>query len=153
MQEIFKLSVADPECLSPIPDPDFFTYPGSRIQKPQPKRGVKKNLLSNHFLLQITQNWKLFYFWTVENKIWANFQRIIWLFIQKIVTKLSQYGFGIRDSGKTYPGSQTRGQKGTGSRIQDPQHCLNYYETKKEHLENVQTCRGPYLDLNLFCTM
>jgi len=43
-------SVADPGCLSRIPDPDF--YPsripdlGSRIQKQQQKRGVKKNLLS-----------------------------------------------------------------------------------------------------------
>jgi hypothetical protein len=40
------LSVADPGCLSRIPDPDF--YPsripdlGSRIQKQQPKREVKK---------------------------------------------------------------------------------------------------------------
>jgi hypothetical protein len=42
-----KTSVPDPGCLSRIPDPDF--YPsripdlGSRIQKPQQKRGVKKN--------------------------------------------------------------------------------------------------------------
>jgi hypothetical protein len=49
-------SVADPGCLYRIPDPDF--YPsripdpgsrisdlGSRIQKQQQKRGVKKNLL------------------------------------------------------------------------------------------------------------
>ncbi len=36
-------SVADPGCLSRIPDPDF--YP-SRIQKQQQKRGVKKNLMS-----------------------------------------------------------------------------------------------------------
>jgi hypothetical protein len=47
---IGKTSVADPGCLSRIPDPDF--YParipdlGSRIQKQQQKRGVKKNLLS-----------------------------------------------------------------------------------------------------------
>jgi hypothetical protein len=40
-------SVADPGCLSRIPDPDF--YPsripdlGSRIQKQQQKREVKKN--------------------------------------------------------------------------------------------------------------
>ena len=43
-------SVADPGCLSLIPDPDF--YPsripdlGSRIKKQQQKRGVKKNLMS-----------------------------------------------------------------------------------------------------------
>jgi hypothetical protein len=45
-----KTSVADPGCLSQIPEPDF--YPsripdlGSRIQKQQQKRGAKKNLLS-----------------------------------------------------------------------------------------------------------
>ena len=45
-----NISVADPGCLSRIPDPDF--YPsripdlGSRIQKQQQKRGVKKKLLS-----------------------------------------------------------------------------------------------------------
>jgi len=50
----FMSSVADPGCLSQIPDPDF--YPsripdlGSRIQKQQQKRGVKKDLLSYLFL-------------------------------------------------------------------------------------------------------
>jgi hypothetical protein len=33
----------------------------------------------------------------------ANFQRIMELFTQKVVTKLSKYGFGIRD-----PGSEIR---------------------------------------------
>jgi hypothetical protein len=53
-------SVADPGCLSRIQDPDF--YPsripdlGSRIQKHQQKRGVKKNLLSYLFMPQISQN-------------------------------------------------------------------------------------------------
>ncbi len=47
-------SVADPGCLSRIPDPDF--YPsripdlGSRIQKQVEKSGVKKKFLSNIFL-------------------------------------------------------------------------------------------------------
>ncbi len=37
----------------------------------------------------------------LKKKIWANFQRIIELFTQKIVTKLSKkYGFGIRYSEK-----------------------------------------------------
>jgi hypothetical protein len=42
-------SVADPGCLSRIPDPDFYPSripdPGSRIQKQQQKREVKKNYL------------------------------------------------------------------------------------------------------------
>ncbi len=101
-------SVADPGCLSRIL---IFTHPGSRI--PDPKTATKergeKNLLSYIFLYpQISQNVKLFYFWTAEKKILGKFQRIIELFTQKVVTKLS----------KTWvwdPGS--RGQKGTGSRI------------------------------------
>jgi hypothetical protein len=46
----------------------------------------------------------------LKKKIWANFQRIIELFIQK-------YGFGIRDPEKTYPDPRSRGQKApdTGS--------------------------------------
>ncbi len=56
----------------------------------------------------------------VKKKIWANFQRIIELFTQKIVTKLSKIwvwdpGSEVRDPEKTHSGS--RGQKGTGSRI------------------------------------
>ncbi len=56
----------------------------------------------------------------LKKKIWANFQRIIELFTQKIITKLSKIwvwdpGSEIRDPEKTYPGS--RGQKGTGSQI------------------------------------
>jgi hypothetical protein len=56
----------------------------------------------------------------LKKKIWANFQRIIELFTQKIVTKLSKIwlwdpGSEIRDPEKTYSGS--RDQKGTGSRI------------------------------------
>jgi hypothetical protein len=60
----------------------------------------------------------------LKKKIGALFQKIIELFTQKIVTKLSKIwlwdpGSGknlFRDPEKTYSGS--RGQKGTGSRIQ-----------------------------------
>ncbi len=60
-----------------------------------------------------------------EEKIWPNFQRIIELFTQKIVTKLSKIwvwdlGSEIQDPEKTYfqiPESKRH-------RIPDPQHCL-----------------------------
>ncbi len=39
-------SVADPGCLSRIPDPDFLPIPDPGSKKQQQKRGVKKNLLS-----------------------------------------------------------------------------------------------------------
>ncbi len=111
--------VADPGCLSRIPDPDF--YP-SRI--PDPKTATKergeKNLLSCHFLWpQISQYLKLFFCRNILTKIiWANFQRIVDLFYLKNCQKALNnmgLGFDIRDPKKTYPGS--RGQKGTGSRI------------------------------------
>jgi len=46
----------------------------------------------------------------LKKKIWANFQRIIELFMQKIVIKLSKIWFWD-------PGS--RGKKGSGSRIRN----------------------------------
>jgi len=70
----------------------------------------------------------------LKKKIWANFQRIVEVFTQKMFNMLSNIWvwdpgsrirdprFGIRDPEKTYSGS--RGQKGTGSRILDPQHCI-----------------------------
>jgi hypothetical protein len=48
----------------------------------------------------------------LKKKIWANFQRIVEVFTQKLSICSQIYGFGIRD-----PGS--RGQKGTGSRIRN----------------------------------
>jgi hypothetical protein len=88
-------SVADPGCLSWIPDPNF--YPsrildlGSRIQKQQQKRGVKKiccrTIFCSHKFHKI-ENY--FIFEMLKKIIWANFQRIIELFTQKIVHKLSK---------------------------------------------------------------
>ncbi len=76
----------------------IFTHPGaripdleSRIQKHHQKIGVKKicchNFLSSHKFHKIAN---YFSFEVVKKKIWANFQRIIELFTQKIVTKLSK---------------------------------------------------------------
>jgi hypothetical protein len=58
----------------------------------------------------------------LKKKIWANFQRIIKLFTQNIVTKLSKIwvwdpGSEIRDPEKPIPDPGSRGQKSTGSRI------------------------------------
>jgi hypothetical protein len=52
----------------------------------------------------------------LKKKIWANFQRIIELFTQKIVNKLSKIwvwdqGSEIRDPEKTYSGSRILGSK------------------------------------------
>ncbi len=59
----------------------------------------------------------------LKKKIWANFKKIIELFTQKIVTKLSKVwvwdpGSEIRDPEKTYSGSRIQGSK--RHRIPDP---------------------------------
>ncbi len=64
----------------------------------------KFNKIVNYFMFEM-----------LNKKIWANFERMIELFTQKIVTKLSK--IWVWD-----PGS--RGQKGTGSRIRI--HNTNY---------------------------
>jgi hypothetical protein len=80
-----------------IPDPDF--YP-SRIQKQKQKREVKKNchtFFCSHKFHKIENS---FIFEMLKKKIWANFQRIIELFTQKIVTKLSKIWAWDPGSGK-----------------------------------------------------
>ncbi len=84
-------SVADPGCLSRIPDPDFFPswIPDLGSKNSNKREGWKKicchNLLCSHKFHKI-ENY--FGFEVLKKKIWANFQRIIELFTQKIVTKL-----------------------------------------------------------------
>jgi hypothetical protein len=107
----------------PIPDP------GSRILDPGSKNSNKRerwkkiwchNFLCSHKFHKI-ENY--FSFEVLKKKIWANFQRIIELFTQKIVTKLSEIwvwdpgseiwdpGSGIRDREKAYSGSRIQGSK------------------------------------------
>ncbi len=69
----------------------ILTNPGSRIQKQQQKRGLKKNLLSYRTFFCSHKSHKIennFIFEMLKKKFWANFQRIIEFFILKIVTKL-----------------------------------------------------------------
>jgi hypothetical protein len=139
-------SVADPGCLSQIPDPDF--YPsripglGSRIQKQQQKRGVKK--ISCHTFLcshkfhklkiilvlkcwrkkfgPISKNYKTFYpknFVTKLSKIW------VW-----------DPGSGIRDpgSGKNLFRTQIQGSKRHRIPDPDPQHWLPVLDTYIYHV-------------------
>ncbi len=67
------------------------TDPGSRIQKQQQKRGVKKKLaVITYVATNFTKLQIILVSSAEEKKIWANFQRIIELFTQQIVTKLSK---------------------------------------------------------------
>ncbi len=104
----------------------IFTHPGSRIQKLQQKRGVNKNLLSYLFCCHNFTKLNIILFlicW--RKKSWPNFPRIIQVYPQKLSLRSQKYGFGIRDprSGirkKPIPDPGSRGQKGTGPRIPDP---------------------------------
>ncbi len=91
-------------------------------QKTATKERGEKNLLSyltwshkfhkikNYFILEL-----------LNNKIWANFQRIIELIIPKIVTKLSKIWVWDPGSGKILSRIPSQGSK--RHRIPDPQHC------------------------------
>ncbi len=120
-------SVADPGCLSRIPDPDF--YP-SRI--PNPKTATKergeKNCYHTFFVVTNFTKLNLILFLKCRRKKFGTIFKELSKFLPKKFSQSSQkYEFGIRDPEKTYPGS--RGQKGTGSRIQirntanNPAHC------------------------------
>ncbi len=118
----------------------IFTHPGSRISDPGSKNSNKRegwkkiccyNFLCSHKFHKIAH---YFSFDVLKKKIWANFQRIIELFTQKIVNNFSKIwiwdpGSGIRDPGsgirkKPIPDPGSRGQKGTdpGSRIRNTAH-------------------------------
>jgi hypothetical protein len=100
----------------------IFTHPGSRIpdlgsriQKQQQKRGVKKmcchTIFCSHKFHKI-ENY--FIFEMLKKILWANFQIIIEFFTQKIVNKLSKIWVWDPGSGIGL------GQNGIGFRIPDP---------------------------------
>ncbi len=75
----------------------IFTHPGSRIQKQQQNRGVKKFFARPYFVPKYFPKLKIIFFLMLKKKFWANFRRIIELFSQK-----KGLGSEIRDSEKTY---------------------------------------------------
>jgi hypothetical protein len=99
--------VADPRCLCRIPDPDF--YPtripdlGSRIPDPKTvtkERGEKKIviILGTSFCSHKFHKIEYYVIFEMLNKKnWANFQRIVEVFTQKIFSMLSNIWFEIRD--------------------------------------------------------
>jgi hypothetical protein len=92
-------------------------YPGSRISVPGSKTATKekgeKKCCQIFFCSHNYHKIEIFFiFEMLKKKIWASFQRIIEVFTQKFVTNLSN--IWVWDPEKTYPGSGSRGQKGTG---------------------------------------
>jgi hypothetical protein len=118
-----------------IPDPGswFLPIPDPGSKNSNKTEGWKiiwcHTFLSSH---KFHKSVHYFSFEVLKKKIWANFQRIIELFAQKIVTKLSKVwvwdlGSGIPDPEKTYSGSRIQGSK--RHRIPDPdlQHWVLQY--------------------------
>ncbi len=95
----------------------------SRIQKQQQKIGVKKKLLYRYIFCSLKFHKIQYYFIFEEKKFGRVFNyRIIELFTQKFVTELKKIWVwdprsGIRKKSIPDPGSGSRGQKGTESRI------------------------------------
>jgi hypothetical protein len=118
---LITISVADPRCLSRIPDPDF--YP-SRIPDPktETKERGEKECVAHNFLCsqKFHKIANYFSFEVLKKKIWANIQRIIELFPQKIVTKLSKIWIWDPGSGKNLfriPDPGVKKAPDSGSRI------------------------------------
>ncbi len=97
---------------SRFPDPDFYPSwipdpgsrildPGSRIQKQQQKRGVRKKFVVIPFFCshKFHKIVNYFFFEMLKKKIWANFQRNIELLPKRLSLSSQKHGFGIRDLG------------------------------------------------------
>jgi hypothetical protein len=74
----------------------------------------------------------------LKKKIGANFQILVEVFTQKFFNMLSNIWVWDPRSGirkKPIPDPGSRGQKGTGSRIPDPdpQHCLQLNQTNANY--------------------
>ncbi len=115
-------------CLSRIPVSDF--YP-SRTRIPDPKTATIFVVIPFFVATNFTKFKIILFLKCRRKKFGPVFQRIIVLFIQKFVTKLSKIwvwypGSEIRDPKKTYSGSRIRvqGSKRHWIPDPDPQICV-----------------------------
>ncbi len=84
-------SVSDPGCLSGIPDPDFYPSRIPDLGPPNRQQQLKGGGgIFLFYLFFVATNFTKSNFFTGTENIWANRQRIILLFTQKIVSKLSK---------------------------------------------------------------
>ncbi len=112
------LSVADPVCLSRIPDPDF-THPGSKNSNK--REGWNKTYYHTFFVATNFTKLKILLFLKCWRKtIWASFQRIIEHFTQKFVNRLSKIWVW-------YPGSEIQDPKKSAKKV-----GKSSYEMKKD---------------------
>ncbi len=119
----------------------IFTHPGSQISDPGSKNsykreGWKKLVVTLFFVATNFTKYKIILFLNCWRKnFWAKFKRIIELFTQKAVTKLSKIWVwdsrsGIRDPEKTYSRSRIQRSKRHQFPDPDPQHwTIGTYST------------------------
>jgi hypothetical protein len=121
-----------------IPDPDF--YP-SRIPDPKTAKKERGEKISCHTFFCIHKFHKIehyFIFGMLKKKIWANFQRIIELFTQKIVTKLSKIWVWDPGSGKTYSGSRIR-IRNTACNPTEVKICIKFFAVLRARIWDTGT--------------
>jgi hypothetical protein len=120
-----KYSVADPGCLSRIPDPDFYPF---RIpdQTATKDRGEKKLVVKPFFVATISQKCKLFYFLNAEEKNLGQFSKNYRTFSKNLSLSSKKYGVGIRDPERNLfwipdpgPGVKKAPDPGSGSATLD----------------------------------
>jgi hypothetical protein len=104
----------------------IFTHPGSRISDPGSRILSYRTFL---FSLKCHKIEHYFSFEVLKKKIWANFHRIIELFTQRIVTKLSKIWVRDPGSGKNLsripdPGVKKASDPGSGSATLDTRLSL-----------------------------
>ncbi len=116
-------SVADPECLSRIPDPDFYpsriSDPKSRIQQQHEKRRGKNyfypTIFCSHKYHKIVNN---FIFEQAKKIVFAKTLKITVVFTQKYVIKLSK--IWVWDPGPEIRDPEKKPIPDPGHRIPDP---------------------------------
>jgi hypothetical protein len=90
----------------------IFSHPGSRIQKQQQKRGVKKIFVIPFFVTTNFTKLKIILVLKCWRKKFGPIFKELWNFLPKKFSLSSQkYDFGIRDPEKTYSGSRIQGSK------------------------------------------
>jgi hypothetical protein len=122
----------------------IFTHPGSRISDPKTAtkdRGGKKNFQTIFCSHKFHKTEYYFIFDMLNKKIWHNFQRIIEVFTQKIVTKPSKilvWDPRSEIQKKPIPDPRSRIQGSKRHRIPDPdpQHWARCHFTGPKKLEN-----------------
>ncbi len=117
---IVSSSVADPGCLSRIPDPDFYPYRipdlGFRIQKHTKERGEKFFFIKHFFVATNFTKCKIILFLNCSRKKFRpNFKELRNFIPKKLSQSSQKYEFGIRDPGS---GIRNKPIPDPGSRIQ-----------------------------------